>query len=151
MACCEAVESMIFLRGLFLSFVYGKIIPEEQCGSHIAMHAITDCKSLYDHVHREGIPKAPSEKRLVLDLSGLRQILCREAKHQWIEKHGAEAEHTPERPCRPPLHWVPTQTQMADLLTKLLKADAWWEEVRTGILQLPLRSSQVNNLKERLT
>ena len=29
--------------------------------------SLTDCKSVYDNVHRVGGPKAPSEKRLVVD------------------------------------------------------------------------------------
>ena len=36
-------------------------------------------KSLFDHLHRVGIPKAPSEKRLAIDLAGLRQTMMREA------------------------------------------------------------------------
>ena len=27
------------------------------------LHLVTDFKSLYDHIHREGTPKAPSEKK----------------------------------------------------------------------------------------
>eukprot|EP00913_Durusdinium_trenchii_P003903 g3612.t1 len=82
MACCEAMESGTFLRALFLSFVHGKIIPEEACGEFVDLHMVTDCKSLFDHIHREGVPKAPTEKRLAIDLASVRQTLVREAAHQ---------------------------------------------------------------------
>ena len=37
--------------------------------------SVTDCKSLFDSVHRVGGPRAPSEKRLLVDLAGLRQMI----------------------------------------------------------------------------
>ena len=37
--------------------------------------ALTDCKSVYGAVHRVGGPRAPIEKRLVVDLVGLRQMI----------------------------------------------------------------------------
>lgn len=39
----------------------------------------------------------------------------------------------------PPLHWLPTGEQMADLLTKKLRADQWWKVDRDGFLALPLK------------
>ncbi|CAK9102559.1 unnamed protein product [Durusdinium trenchii] len=39
---------------------------------------MTDCKSLYDSVHRAGGPRAPSEKRLLVDLAALRQMAQQE-------------------------------------------------------------------------
>ena len=33
------------------------------------IRCITDCKSLYDHLHREGVPRVPSDKRLAIDLA----------------------------------------------------------------------------------
>ena len=140
MACCDALEGSIFLRSLFLSMIHGEIISEAEAGAYIPLHLVTDCKSLFDHIHREGVPKAPTEKRLAIDLAGVRQSLMREALHQWKRLYGADAVHAPERPCRPPLHWLPTESQMADLLTKALAADEWWSTVRTGRLQLPLKA-----------
>lgn len=75
MAGCEAFENCMFLRSLFLSFRLGRRITEGQAGKYMDVHLITDCRSLYDHVHREGIPRAPSENRLAIDLAGLRQGL----------------------------------------------------------------------------
>ena len=144
MACCEATESTIYLRGLYLSMIHGRIIPEAECGRHIEMHFVTDCKSLYDHIHREGVPKAPTEKRLAIDLAGLRQILMVEAEHQWRRLHGQDAKLTPQRPCRPPIHWLPTDEQLADVLTKMMSADEWWNVICAGEIQLPLKLSQAN-------
>lgn len=123
MACSEALEGALFLRGLFMSFGTGVRVPDHQGGAYHPLHLITDCRSLYDHIHREGIPRAPSEKRLAIDLAGLKQALVIEAEHQWRKKHGDPFKPIPETPLRPPLHWLPTQEQMADLLTKRLKPD----------------------------
>ena len=37
---------------------------------------------------REGTPRAPTEKRLAIDVAGPRQILMKEARHQFVKKHG---------------------------------------------------------------
>eukprot|EP00439_Symbiodinium_sp_Y106_P000038 s8929_g1.t1 len=74
MACSDALESALFLRGLLVSMQLGHAVPERDCGEHLEVHLVTDCKSLYDHVHREGTPKAPTEKRLALDLASIRQV-----------------------------------------------------------------------------
>jgi len=139
MACSEALEGALFLRGLFTSFGTGVRVPDHQGGAYHPLHLITDCRSLYDHIHREGIPRAPSEKRLAIDLAGLRQALVIEAEHQWRKKHGDPFKPTPETPLRPPLHWLPTQEQMADLLTKRLKPDEWWGRINQGWMSLPLK------------
>ena len=114
MACSEAIEMSAYLRGLLLT---GRPVHQDEAGQFIPLRLITDCRSLYDHVHREGAPKAPSEKRLAINLAGVRQALTVEANRQWRQKFGAGTP-TPERPARPPLHWLPTGEQLADLLTK---------------------------------
>lgn len=140
MACCEALEGGLFLRGLFASFATGARVPDKDGGKLYLLHLITDCRSLYDHIHREGVPRAPSEKRLAIDLAGLRQALMIEGNHQWQQRYGTTGKPAPERPVQPPLHWLPTHEQMADLLTKRLKADEWWAKVSSGNLGLPLRT-----------
>ena len=141
MACSEALEGALFLRGLYISFVTGARVPDSQGGAHFDLHLVTDCRSLYDHIHREGIPRAPSEKRLAIDLAGLRQALMKEAEYQWRRENGEHFHPTPERPVRPPLHWLPTHEQLADLLTKRLKADEWWSRIENGWLSLPLKTN----------
>lgn len=147
MACSDAVESGLFLRGLLVSMKLGYLVREEDCGRYIDFHCITDCKSLYDHVHREGAPKASADKRLAIDLAALRQILAREGRFQWEAQHGTSSQDlaTPERPCRPPLHWLPTGEQLADILTKFMRADTWWSKILDGTVSLPLKVSQVTS------
>ena len=36
-------------------------------------------------------------------------------------------------------HWLPTGDQLADLLTKRLKAEVWWATVKRAVLNLLLR------------
>ena len=139
MACCDGLESALFLRCLFLTFTQGRMVVEAESGQFASVHAVTDCKSLFDHLHREGVPKAPSEKRLAIDWAGLRQIMMREARFQWLETFGGAFEPTPEKPCRPPLHWLPTHLQLADILTKHLNANEWWEMIGRGSFDFPLR------------
>ena len=104
---------------------------------------------MFDHLHREGTPKAPSEKRLAIDLAGLRQILMREALQQFRAEHGDGIDPTPDLPCRPPIHWVPTELQMADILTKEMNPTEWWATIERGKLFLPFKSKrdQYRNLK----
>eukprot|EP00438_Fugacium_kawagutii_P028405 Skav208339 [mRNA] locus=scaffold5193:38831:45910:+ [translate_table: standard] len=146
MACSEAVENGLYLRGLLVSMKVGYLVPEKEGGYYVDFHCVTDCKSLYDHTHREGTPKAPADKRLTVDLAALRQVLFHEGRVQWEKQYNQPrtALATPERPCRPPLHWLPTGEQLADVLTKLMKADAWWDRVNLGLLRLPLRTCQAN-------
>ena len=40
-----------------------------------------------------------------------------------------DAMPSPDKPCRLPLHWLPTSEQLADCLTKRLKVDDWWQDV----------------------
>ena len=65
------------------------------------LKCISDCKSLFDHLHREGVPRVPSDKRLAIDLAALRQAFS------WETING-----------KIPLYWVPTNFQLADILTK---------------------------------
>ena len=60
MACCEASEHALFLRDLWSSF-------QKSESGVMDFHLMTDCRSLYDPIHRAGAPKAPSEKRLAAD------------------------------------------------------------------------------------
>ena len=72
------------------------------------MHLCTDCKSLFDHVHREGVPKPPSERRLAIDLAAIKQSLRQEGAHQWKKGYGS-GNPRPDRPFKVPLHWLPTE------------------------------------------
>eukprot|EP00435_Cladocopium_sp_Y103_P068690 s358_g32.t1 len=137
MACGDALESALYLRGLLASFLQGKIVEERAAGALVPIHLFTDCKSLYDHLHKDGVPRPPSEKRLAIELAAIRQTLAVEAQHQWFQKYGT-GETRPDKPKKPPIHWLPTDQQWADLLTKKMSATTWWEAVGRGFLKLPL-------------
>ena len=137
MACCEAVEHVLYL----FFFAKGILISEEVCGEIVFSHCITDCKGLFDHLHREGTPKAPSQEGLAIGLAGLRQILMREALQQFKKEHGANVDPTPDLPCRPPIHWAPTALQMADILT-IERNPADWAIIERVKLLLPRRSKR---------
>lgn len=133
------METAIFVRGLLLSFLHGRLIENVEAGKFMEMHFFTDCKSLYDHIQKEGAPKPPSEKRLALDLAGIRQALRTETQEQWLRRFG-EGAVRPDRPLKAPLHWLPTDRQLADVLTKKMTAGQWWDQVRDGFLSLPLKT-----------
>ena len=69
---------------------------------------LSDCSSLYDHLHREGIPRTPADRRLAIDLAALRQSLREE---RWTEKL--------------PLAWIPSGLQLGDILTKPQDPKTW--------------------------
>ena len=146
MACCEALETGLYLRSLMLSFLHGRLVSEKDAGKYMDIHLCTDCKSLYDHLHKAGTPKPPTERRLALDLAAIRQSLLVEAKHQWKRLYGGGSVR-PDKPCKPPLHWVPTDKQLADVLTKKMKPAAWWASVSSGFLILPFTVPNARTLE----
>lgn len=139
MARCEAFENSLYLRSLLLSITTGQVFGGEEAGKKMEVHLVTDCRSLYDHIHREGVPRAPSEKRLAIDLAGLRHGLMNEAWHQWRSQRGMNERPTPQTALKPPLHWLPTGDQLADVLTKSMNPTEWWAAIAKGWLNLPLK------------
>ena len=119
--CSEAIEMGQYVRSFVQTVLRGRL-QRVQDLSGSQLKCITDCKSLFDHLHREGIPRIPSDKRLAIDLAALRQYLCEE------QANG-----------KPPLFWVPTEFQLADILTKPKCADSWWATV-WGAVRLPFIS-----------
>ena len=118
--CIEAVETGQYIRSYVQTIITGKLQRVESLASG-RLKCITDCKSLYDHLHKEGVPKIPSDKRLAIDLSALRQSLDLEKVND-----------------RTPLFWVPTGFQLADVLTKPKNSDQWWKEIY-GSFRLPFK------------
>ena len=62
---------------------------------------MTDCRSLYDALTKDGAPSLPSEKRLAIDLASL-----------------ADTADDYEWPVKELYRWLPTNLQLADYLTK---------------------------------
>ena len=123
MACSEGLETGQYVRSFFCSLLEGRLRRVEDLhGQHL--RCLSDCKSLADHLLKEGAPKVPSDRRLAIDLAALRQSL------NWEKRRGEI-----------PLHWMPTTSQLADILTKPLNPEKWWEILR-GALRLPFYVSR---------
>ena len=108
MGCAEALEASQYLRAFYETLTTGKLVRLEHGALEIKL--VTDCRSLYDHLTREGMPRGPQDRRLGIDLAAIKQEMRREGK-----KLG--------------LFWTPTLEQLADILTKPKRAEDWWHRV----------------------
>ena len=70
MGCIEGVELGQYVRAIIASLLTGSISRE--IGKNIPLVAVTDCRSLFDHMHRDGLPRTPSDRRLAIDIACLR-------------------------------------------------------------------------------
>ena len=109
MACATAIETGEYIVKFLESLLKGELYRRGP--SRFRVRFLSDCRSLFDHLTREGIPRVPSCKRLAIDLAAIRDDL---------EGFGR-------------LAWIPTGAQMADLLTKPLKSGAWWAQFQEGL------------------
>ncbi|CAE7585010.1 GIP [Symbiodinium sp. CCMP2592] len=116
MACCTATETGDYIGRFLETLLTGKL---ERRKSRFHVRFLTDCRSLYDHLTRDGVPRVPSCKRLAIDLAGIREDILNYGK----------------------IVWVPTWAQLADVLTKPLKADQWWKTIQ-GELKLTFRERE---------
>ena len=114
-ACIEGVEAGQHVRALFETLLTGDLVKVEEAS--VPLYCLSDCRSLYDHVHKQGLPRVPADRRLAVDLAALRQALKRE---QWSHKL--------------PLGWVPSAHQLSDVLTKPQDSSAWWESIKQKLL-----------------
>ena len=121
-ACIEGVEAGQHVRALFETLLIGDLVKVED--SDIPMLCLSDCRSLYDHVHKQGIPRVPSDRRLAVDLAALRQALRAE---QWLSKL--------------PQAWVASSYQLGDILTKPQDPTKWWNFFH-GKLLVPIDLSR---------
>ena len=99
--------------------------------SFLPIVALTDCKSVYDALNKEGGLRIPSEKRLILDLAAIKEIMNE------LERPGDACEA-----FRGPLRWIPTELMLADGMTKVMKNDAIRKLLQEGTLELPLLDSR---------
>ena len=104
MAALEGWRSAIAFRDVLLGCFGG---PRDK----MPIISLTDCKSLYDSVHRIGGPRAPSDRRLMVDLAAIRQII-QEEESTWQLEH--------KTIFRKALRWLPTSAQLSDNLTKVI-------------------------------
>ncbi|CAE7023992.1 RE1 [Symbiodinium sp. CCMP2456] len=107
MAMDTAFDSGIFLRELLAEVLVQSYMPV-QSGSlppeFLPVHPVTDCRSLFDLLTKDGPVSSTQEKRLTIDISAI--------------KEGAE-EFDPEgEALREIFKWADTDHQLADHLTK---------------------------------
>ena len=117
-ACAEGLETGQYIRSIFESLVYGYLITVE-C-AQLPILCLSDCRSLYDHLNRQGIPRVPTDKRLAVDLAALRQALKSE---MWSNEL--------------PIGWIPGSVQKGDILTKPQNPAGWWDGLGEKLV-LPL-------------
>ncbi|CAE7261564.1 RE2 [Symbiodinium sp. CCMP2592] len=121
-ASVEGVEGAQYMRSSIETLVEGELVKVES--SKAPLLCLSDCGSLYDHLHKQGIPRVPTDRRLAIDLAALRQSLKRE---QWGSKL--------------PIGWVPSGLQFGDILTKPGDPKQWWDSQK-GQLSVPIDLSE---------
>ena len=110
MAALEGIEDAMAFRASLAGALRRGGLDEGSCRDVIPIVPLTDCRSLYDAIKREGGPRAPSEKRLLIDLSASRQLL------------DGEFARCKQLGWRTTMRWIPTTYQLADLLTKVKRS-----------------------------
>ncbi|CAE7356680.1 GIP [Symbiodinium sp. CCMP2592] len=121
MAAAEGLEGAQYMRALFGTLLTGRLMGHAEARRRWPIVCLSDCKSLFDFLHKAGVPKVPTDRRLAIDLAALRQELRLE---KWCD--------------RLPFQWIPTSIQLADPLTKPKRVEGWWEALANGV-QLPFR------------
>ncbi|CAE7037715.1 GIP [Symbiodinium sp. CCMP2592] len=120
MSAVEAMEAGQYLRALLATLVKGPLVRLAQARYFCPLLSLTDCKSVHDHLHRAGQPRIPADRRLGIDLAALRQDLQAEVPNGESKQTGI------------PLRWIPTEIQLADILTKPKKGEPWWSMMDEG-------------------
>ncbi|CAE7230957.1 GIP [Symbiodinium sp. CCMP2592] len=109
------VEGGQYLRSFYETVKTGELVTIDRARTPLL--CLSDCRSLYDHVHKEGVPRVPTDRRLAIDLAALRQNLRAE---QWSTKL--------------PPGWVPSGLQYGDILTKPSDPKDWWDMISTPLV-----------------
>ena len=68
------VEAAIAWRGYLVELLYPNVELRDIDVNLLSILTVTDCRPLYDTMHREGAAKALSEKRFCVDLAATRQM-----------------------------------------------------------------------------
>jgi len=131
MSCADALDAAELVRALILETIIRGIDPtdgELLSGSGLLpITGVTDCRSLYDTVHRDS-GRLPQERRLLMDLAWIREFLQREAPTDPRESMRLGAM---------PLRWVPTSHMLADVMTKIMDLRGQTEKLTCGELTIP--------------
>ena len=121
------------MRSMLETLINGHLITVER--AVLPVLCLSDCRSLYDHLNKQGIPRVPTDKRLAVDLAALRQALKSE---MWGDSL--------------PIGWIPGVVQKGDILTKPQNPAGWWDKMSQKLV-LPLalggRGGLISNRKIR--
>ena len=123
MAMDAAVDSAMFVRHLFgemLLFAYLSSVSGPLPPNFLPLKSVTDCRSLYDLLAKEGTPSTTLERRLSIDIAALNQT---------------SDEFDSEDPKKTFI-WVPTTVQVADHLTKKMAYQKLRDILSRGWLSL---------------
>ena len=118
----------MFARGVIAECLSGDglgILEVDTAKELMPIVAVTDCRSLYDAVQKEGM-KLPTDKRLGLELAALKDMLHEETDEC--------ASYTQMGSI--PLRWLPTEVRLADALTKEMNGEVLQRAISTGCIQL---------------
>ena len=125
------VDAAIYTRELFAEILIKDYVPS-QCGrlpaDFMPVVAVTDCRSLYDLLVKDGPVSSTQEKRLAIDIGGLKEA-------------AAEFDEDQER-LNEIFRWIATDAQWADHLTKLKPAFMLREILSKGRLALKVDSTE---------
>ena len=105
MSAVDALGCAQITRCVFASLEIPDAHPEDIPPSLLPLAQVTDCASLYDTMHKDGYSKLPSERRLLLDLVGLKESLEEEINNEFVAD---------DQRSQLPLFWVPTDQQLGD-------------------------------------
>ena len=86
MACCTATETGDFIVKFMETILTGRLARE---GTRFQVRFLSDCRSLYDHLVRDGVPWVSTCKRLAIDLAGIREDLRALGHIVWIPTRGS--------------------------------------------------------------
>ena len=118
-----ALDAGRHVRTILSEALYRDYVPSKSGQLHQYLHrpvAVTDCKSLYDCLVKDGPQNSLSEKRLAVDIVGLQDVAA------------AVDEDNPQETFR----WIPAHKQLADCMTKRIPAYKLREILERGWVSL---------------
>ena len=139
MSAVDALGAAVVMRASLLELMFAGCPLTDPDPRLCPIRCVTDCASLFDTIHKDGTVKLPSERRLVLDLIGFRELLREEV----VDPEGAAGS------CKMPFLWVPTGHMEVDGLTKKMDTKALRDALGRGTLtikeQKPTESIEVHS------
>ena len=125
------VDAAVYSRELFAEILIKDYVPS-QCGrlpsDLLSVIAVTDCRSLYDLLVKDGPVSSTQEKRLAIDIGGLKET-------------AGEFDEDQER-LNEIFRWIATEAQWADHLTKVKPAFMLRDILSKGRLALRVDSTE---------